>query len=267
MTPDFISSPNYNARNRAIDTIILHYTGMESGQAALDRLCDPGAKVSAHYMIWETGEITQLVDERHRAWHAGLGSWQGDSDLNTCSIGIEIINGGHNFPLETGELPPYPDLQIKAVIALCQSILTRHSIAASRIIGHSDMAPARKEDPGEHFPWAQLAKAGIGLWPDESAALVSENEAAELPDDALSIGQSHSMIRPLKSRLRTIGYALADGGVYDKELAAVLLAFQRHWAPEYLTGYPCRESLKRIEALSKSVPNFKHQPNFRQQEG
>ena len=149
-------SPNCNARKAGIDMLILHYTGMESGHAALERMQDAGAEVSAHYMVWEDGRISQLVDEACRAWHAGVGNWQGDTDLNSCSIGIEIVNGGHNVPLADGSLPPYPDAQIEVVIDLCKDIVARHDIPPARIIGHSDIAPMRKEDPGEHFPWEVL---------------------------------------------------------------------------------------------------------------
>ena len=159
-------SPNFDDRKHKVDMLVLHYTGMDSGQAALDHMCNPAAKVSSHYMVWEDGRIDQLVAEDRRAWHAGVSTWQGDDDLNSRSIGIEIVNGGHDFPLPDGSLPPYPMAQIQALIELCQRILASHDIPDSRIVGHSDIAPARKQDPGEHFPWERLARAGIGLWPD-----------------------------------------------------------------------------------------------------
>jgi len=132
---------------------------------ALERLCDPDAKVSAHYLIHEDGRLCQLVDEDNRAWHAGVAEWAGESDINSASIGIEIVNGGHNIPLADGSLPPYPDRQINSVIALSKAVMGRHDIHTKNVLGHSDVAPDRKIDPGEHFPWAGLAAAGIGCWP------------------------------------------------------------------------------------------------------
>ena len=154
-------SPNFNDRALPISMLVLHYTGMENGRVAVGRLCDPEAKVSAHYVVHEEGHIHQLVEEGARAWHAGVGNWRGASDINSASIGIEIVNGGHNFPNEDG-LPPYPNAQINAVIALCHTLIERYHIQPWNIVGHSDIAPDRKEDPGEHFPWAGLAAAGIG---------------------------------------------------------------------------------------------------------
>lgn len=155
-------SPNFNDREDAtpIDMLVLHYTGMQTGQEALDRMCDPAAEVSAHYMIEEDGRIFQLVEEHKRAWHAGISYWRGHTNINSRSIGIEIVNPGHEWGYH-----PFPEIQIKSVINLCKNILKRHAIEAQNIVGHSDIAPARKEDPGELFPWELLAKNGIGQWP------------------------------------------------------------------------------------------------------
>lgn len=155
-------SPNYNARRSGFDRphyIIVHYTGMESGAAALTRLCHPAAEVSAHYMIEEDGQIIHLVDETMRAWHAGKSLWNGIEDMNSASIGIELVNGGHDF-LVNGQLPPYPDEQIQSLITLCIQIMQRWNIPIENILGHSDIAPGRKRDPGEHFPWPAV-RAGI----------------------------------------------------------------------------------------------------------
>ncbi|MEM7640889.1 MAG: N-acetylmuramoyl-L-alanine amidase, partial [Pseudomonadota bacterium] len=149
-------SPNFNDRKHPVDMLVFHYTGMETGQQALDRMCDPSAEVSAHYMIWEDGRVVQLVGEDKRAWHAGVSSWQGDQDLNSRSIGIETVNGGHDWPLAGNVLPPYPTAQIDALIELSSGILERWDIPFNRIVGHSDIAHARKDDPGEHFPWDRL---------------------------------------------------------------------------------------------------------------
>jgi N-acetylmuramoyl-L-alanine amidase len=157
-------SSNFNDRLHPIDMLVLHYTGMNDGPSALARMREETEpRVSAHYMVEEDGTVFTLVPEEKRAWQAGRSWWRGDEDLNSRSIGIEIVNGGHDFGL-----PPYPDAQIEAVMELCQGILARWPIPATRVVAHSDIAPDRKEDPGEHFPWKRLAEAGIGIWPPKS---------------------------------------------------------------------------------------------------
>jgi N-acetylmuramoyl-L-alanine amidase len=195
-------SPNHDDRHdRAIDMLVLHYTGMQGAEAALDRLCDPAAKVSAHYLIDEDGTVHALVAEDRRAWHAGVSCWAGETDINACSIGIELVNPGHEFGYR-----PFPQAQIAALIELCRGILSRHPIPPARVLGHSDVAPARKDDPGELFPWARLADAGIGLWPD--------TRAGDLDADALA----------------RFGY---DPNAPREKL---ITAFQRHFRPARLTG-------------------------------
>ena len=242
-------SPNFNARKAGIDMLILHYTGMESGQAALERMQDAGAEVSAHYMVWEDGRINQLVDEVCRAWHAGVGNWQGDTDLNSCSIGIEIVNGGHNVPLADGSLPPYPGVQIEAVVHLCKDIVARHDIPPARVIGHSDIAPMRKEDPGEHFPWDQLGRHGIGLWPDAPEG--------ERPLDMIGRGLGRDdrggAVSRLQEMLGQIGYGLEENGAYGPQTEAAVRAFQRHWVPARLTGQADLETLRRMMAVIADV--------------
>jgi len=158
---DFIDapSPNFDARRAPPDMLVLHYTGMQTGEAALARLRDPDAKVSSHYLVEEDGRIFRLVPEERRAWHAGRGVWQGEDDCNAASIGIEIVNPGHAFGYRG-----FPEAQVAALIALIGDIRSRWSIPDNRIIAHSDLAPDRKEDPGELFPWKRLAEAGHGLW-------------------------------------------------------------------------------------------------------
>ena len=210
-------STNFNDRKLPISLIILHYTGMETGAAALERMCDPGAEVSAHYMVEESGRILQLVDDEKRAWHAGLSFWQGERDINSASIGIEIVNGGHDFGL-----PDYPDAQIRAVIVLVQALMRLHGLSADRVIGHSDIAPARKADPGEHFPWPVLAGAGcaVALTPrdgavDPEAALAQIGYDPEVSmDDAVTAFQRRH--RP--SRI---------DGLLDGETRALLAAAMR----------------------------------------
>src|SRR6266404_7862501 len=160
---DVIPSANHGERSkgRQPDMIVLHYTGMPDVEGALARLCTAGSEVSAHYVVMEDGHIVQCVPEARRAWHAGAASWAGETDINSCSIGIEIANPGHDHGY-----PDFPRRQIAAVTALCRSILTRYRIPPHRVLGHSDVAPARKRDPGEKFPWRLLAGSGIGLWVD-----------------------------------------------------------------------------------------------------
>src|ERR1035438_2816744 len=150
-------SPNFDARTAPPDMIVLHYTGMPTGAEALARLRDPLAKVSAHYLVEEDGRIFVMVPEGRRAWHAGVSFWKGQRDLNGVSIGVEVVNPGHEFGYR-----PFPDVQIAAVIGLIADIRTRWSVPDNRILGHSDIAPARKKDPGELFPWDRLARAGQG---------------------------------------------------------------------------------------------------------
>jgi N-acetylmuramoyl-L-alanine amidase len=226
-------SPNFNARQHPLDMLVLHYTGMESAQAALDRLCDPTAEVSAHYVVLEDGGVVALVDEDQRAWHAGRSTWQGDTDLNSRSIGIEIVNGGHDVPLPDGTLPPYPEAQIAGLIALCTDILARHPIPATRIVGHSDIAPARKTDPGEHFPWERLALAGVGLWPP----------FRETPPTA---DLSPEGVAALQADLRAIGYGLEVSGTLDNATALTLRAFQRRFLPDTLSGEPDARTRARV---------------------
>ncbi|WP_084422146.1 N-acetylmuramoyl-L-alanine amidase [Henriciella litoralis] len=214
-------SPNFNERKAPLDMLVLHYTGMETGDAALERMCDEEASVSAHYMIRECGEVVQLVAEDKRAWHAGVSRWQGDEDLNSRSIGIEIVNGGHDWPDDDGALPAYPDAQIDAVIALSKAIIERWSIPQTRIVGHSDIAPARKKDPGEHFPWKRLSEHAIGFWPS-----VVEPSSA-----------------PLAASLMAIGYDVEDGH-------AAICAFQRRWRPSGVTGAPDPDTVNIAAAVA-----------------
>lgn len=244
-------SPNFNDRKASIDMLILHYTGMETGDAALKRMCDASAEVSAHYMIWEDGRISQLVDESKRAWHAGVGSWQGNTDLNSCSIGIEIVNGGHDWPLANGVLLPYPPEQIAAVIALSNAITQRHTIPATRIIGHSDVAPARKADPGEHFPWQQLAKHGLGLWLGPATTPARESDGLPFQIDyGLLLGDTGAPVTRLQADLSAIGYGLAATGIYDTDTQHCVTAFQRHWMPDQLDGPLDLEALETIATLA-----------------
>ena len=218
-------SPNHGPRpdGVGVDFLVLHYTGMRTCAESLARLCDPAAKVSAHYLIDEDGALYSLVDEAMRAWHAGVSHWAGVTDINRCSIGIELQNPGHEF----GYLA-FPGPQMDTLIALIQGILSRHAIPPARVIGHSDIAPSRKQDPGERFDWQRLAAEGIGRWPD----ITNTVEPTRLDDTAA------------RALLSTIGYDP------DTDLSVVLSAFQRHYRPAIFDGRLDSETSILIRALA-----------------
>ncbi len=232
-------SPNFDGRgaDHPVDILLLHYTGMTCAEAALARLCDSTAKVSAHYCIDEDGTCTRLVGEERRAWHAGVSAWAGESDINSRSIGIELVNPGHEFGYR-----PFPEPQMACLIALCRDILDRHPIPPSRVLGHSDVAPLRKQDPGELFDWAGLAAAGIGLWPGEPAA-------AAIPP-----------VAEVQALLRRYGYASPQTGILDQETRAVLVAFQRHFRPRDISGTLDGETVARLRALLTLVDASPQRP-------
>ncbi len=220
-------SPNFDARPMATpaDILLLHYTGMETGAAAVARLCDPDAKVSAHYTVDEDGTIFTHVPEDCRAWHAGLSYWAGAHDINARSIGIEIVNPGHEFGYRS-----FPGVQIEAVIRLAQDVFSRHAIPPERVLGHSDVAPARKQDPGELFPWGELALAGIGLWP-------------QTRKPRLRVGFADG--------LRAFGYGLRPD--MDVPTETVVEAFQRHYRPSRIDGVADKECESILAALLNEI--------------
>jgi N-acetylmuramoyl-L-alanine amidase len=228
-------SPNHDARTTPIDILLLHYTGMRSGAAACKRLCETDAKVSAHYLVYEDGRIDQLVPEARRAWHAGVSSWKGETDINSRSIGIEIVNPGHEFGYRD-----FPEAQIEAVIALCPDVLRRHNIPPDRVLAHSDVAPGRKQDPGERFPWGRLAASGIGLW-------VEPTPIAE--GDALVPTQCGEDITMLQTMLAKFGYAAELTGVYDDKTRDIVSAFQRHFRPARIDGVADRSTIETLRGL------------------
>ena len=232
-------SPNFNERRHRLDMLVLHYTGMADGPSALARLRDPVAQVSAHYMVEEDGQVFALVPEDKRAYQAGKSWWQGDEDLNSRSIGIEIVNGGHAFGL-----PPYPDAQIEVVIELCRGILSRWPIPQNRIVAHSDIAPDRKEDPGERFPWKRLAEAGIGLWPKP------QRPEPWMMHDA-SLGDAGLTVERLQQALAAIGYKIDVSGRFEETTAAVVRAFQRRWRPVRVTGQGDAETITLVAAVAE----------------
>lgn len=234
-------SPNYQPRRdgREPDILLLHYTAMDNAEWAVDRLCDEETGVSCHYLIAENGRITQMVSEGKRAWHAGHSFWAGETDINSSSIGIEIANKGHDMGY-----PDFPDVQMKAVIDLCKDILSRHDIAPRNVLGHSDVAPRRKKDPGEKFDWEQLHKAGIGLWvPPEPIG----------DDKPLSQGDKGDEVMRLQQMLADYGYLSGINGRYSKETVQVVTAFQRHFRPERVDGQADRSTIATLERLLESA--------------
>jgi N-acetylmuramoyl-L-alanine amidase len=227
-------SPNFDARVSPPDMIVLHYTGMPTGEAALERLTDPAAKVSAHYLVEEDGRIFLLVPEARRAWHAGKSVWRGQSDINGLSIGIEIVNPGHEFGYRD-----FPGRQIGAVVDLVADVRSRWTIPNERIVGHSDVAPDRKTDPGERFPWKSLAKAGHGLWV----------EPAPAPGPPLAQGDEGIGVLLLQRGLASLGYGLETSGRFDEATEVTVRAFQRHWLQSRIDGVADGETRARLMAL------------------
>jgi N-acetylmuramoyl-L-alanine amidase len=238
-----IPSPNYGARRgwKRPDMILLHYTGMGDAPSAARWLANPESRVSAHYMIEDDGTVIQMVSEWHRAWHAGASRWAGETDINSVSIGIEIHNHGHEAP---DGLPPYPRAQMEAVAALCRDIAARWSVPPERLLGHSDVAPGRKRDPGEHFDWHWLAEQGLGVW--VPAAPISEEADAAMEDFA-----------EVKAKLARIGYGVTPGPHFDDHTEAVIAAFQRRFRPERVDGRAdasTQETLDRLLAALERWP-------------
>ena len=229
-------SPNREPRPNggAIDILLIHYTGMRSAAAALDRLTDPEAKVSCHYLIDEDGSIYALVPEAERAWLAGVAFWAGERDINSRSIGIELSNPGHEFGYRA-----FPRAQLEALITLSRDILQRHPIPPERVLGHSDVAPARKQDPGELFDWPYLARAGIGLWPFTDEKLQSRPDAR---GDAA-----------FQRDLARFGYGIVVTGEIDQATRLVTIAFQRHFRQHRVDGVADAETRARLEALLTSI--------------
>jgi N-acetylmuramoyl-L-alanine amidase len=256
LTPDsrlaakVFPSPNHGERKNeggegprfaAPDMLILHYTGMPDAGEALQWLCNPVAQVSCHYFVFENGHTLQLVPEARRAWHSGVSSWAGTRDINSASIGIEIANPGH-----PAGMPAYPDAQIAAVAALCADICTRLGIPPQRVLAHSDVAPGRKADPGETFPWRRLAEAGVGLWV----------EPAPIRDGRFfQLGEEGQPIQALQSMFAMFGYDLPITGVFDRRTKDVVEAFQRHWRPEKVDGVADASTITTLRDLMRELPN------------
>ena len=230
------ASPNHDARparpaGAAIDMLILHYTGMPDTDGALARLCDPAAKVSAHYLIDEDGTSYRIISEERRAWHAGVARWAGAADVNGRSIGVELANPGHEWGYR-----PFAEAQMAALVDLARDILARHPIPPRHVLGHADVAPSRRMDPGELFDWRRLAAAGIGLWPRAELAPAAEYGAGEL-----------------QRKLARFGYALAPSGTHDAETTAVVTAFQRHFRQDHIDGVADADTRARLDDLIRQI--------------
>jgi N-acetylmuramoyl-L-alanine amidase len=237
----FLASPNWGERRGRgrPDCLILHYTGMPTGEAALKALTDSASQVSAHYLVWEDGSIDQLVAESDRAWHAGKGCWKGERDLNSASIGVEIVNPGHD-----GGSPPFPEPQIAATIALARDICARWGIPPERVLAHSDVAPARKQDPGEAFPWKRLWRGGVGHW----------TEPAPLSSGLLFTHEEEGpSVRALQTMLALYGYGLEITGTYDRQTRQAVAAFQRHFRPQRVDGEADPSTVATLKALIEGL--------------
>jgi len=237
-----LPSPNFNDRKFVPDMVVLHYTGMETAKAALERMCDPVAEVSAHYCVDEDGTVYSLVAEERRAWHAGVSFWKGERDINSASIGIELVNPGHEFGYRD-----FPVAQIDALTGLLDAIRGRWDIPDHRILGHSDVAPARKTDPGERFPWQSLSEAGHGLWVDPAVP----PEGVMGPP--LDIGDVGPGVFALQGALGKLGYDILPGGPYDEETKAIVTAFQRHWVQTRVDGRADALTRVRLMALLRQI--------------
>jgi len=236
------ASPNHGERRdgQRPTMLVLHYTGMTSEGEALQWLCNPVSQVSAHYFVFEDGRVLQMVPELRRAWHAGHAIWNGETDLNSCSIGIEIANAGH-----PAGLPPYPEAQIRSVIALSKDLVTRWRIPAERVLGHSDIAPGRKLDPGEVFPWDELQREGVGHWVEPAA--VQDGRF-------FSRGDRGMPVEALQAMLAMYGYGLKINGMFDDDTEKVVAAFQRHFRPQRVDGVADASTITTLRDLIARRP-------------
>lgn len=237
------ASPNFEPRKgtAAPDILLLHYTGMQSADAAIEWLARPASRLSSHYVIDTDGTITQMVAEDMRAWHAGVAVWAGETDINSRSIGFEIQNPGH-----ADGYHDFPDPQMDAVIALARDILARHPIPPERVLAHSDVAPDRKIDPGEKFDWARLAVAGVGHWVKSVPATPDD------PGDGRDVRSTR--IAEAQQRLARYGYGVPQNGILDAPTEIVLSAFQRHFRTDRVDGRLDGSTLATLDALLAALP-------------
>ncbi|MCY6379897.1 N-acetylmuramoyl-L-alanine amidase [Hoeflea prorocentri] len=235
------TSANFNERcGGPPDMLLLHYTGMDDAHEALDWLCSPQSEVSAHYFVFENGDVVQMVSEEKRAWHAGVSHWKGEEDNNSRSIGIEIANPGHQ-----GAYPDFPEEQIAAVIRLCRKCVDRWAIAPERVLAHSDIAPQRKQDPGEKFPWRSLFETGIGHWVEPSVATGGR---------FFQMGDAGQPIEALQAMLAMYGYGIEINSIFDERTEAVVRAFQRHFRPSRVDGVADPSTIETLHKLLVALP-------------
>jgi N-acetylmuramoyl-L-alanine amidase len=237
LVTEVVRSDNHGERagGKLPDMIVLHYTGMADSEAALQRLCTPQSEVSAHYFVWEDGRILQCVPEGRRAWHAGDSFWAGETDINSCSIGVEIANPGHDLGY-----PDFPLRQVAATIALCRGIVIRRQIPPARVLAHSDVAPGRKRDPGEKFPWALMHGANVGNWV-EPAPITS--------GPSFQKGDRNQAIERMQAGLAEYGYGIKVTGEFDQATSDVVTAFQRHFRPAKVDGIADSSTLVTLRNL------------------
>ena len=235
-------SPNFGPRREGMkpDMIVLHYTGMETGDGAEAWLCNPESEVSSHYLVHEDGRIVQMVRESDRAWHAGKSSWRGETDINSCSIGIEIVNPGHALGYRD-----FPRKQIEAVTELCRGIIERHGVPPERVLAHSDVALGRKIDPGERFPWRDLFHAGVGHWVAPSPRRGHK---------ALRFGETGDAVEELQSMLALYGYGVDITGQFDRQTEITVQAFQRHFRVRCVDGEADASTLSTLRRLLSALP-------------
>lgn len=239
---EVIASPNHGERRdgRCPDILLLHYTGMDTAQGALDWLVNPLSEVSSHYFVFEDGRIVQLVPETRRAWHSGKSFWKGETDINSASIGIEIANAGH-----PGGLPEFPAAQIEAVRGLCRDIVERWKIPAERVLGHSDVAPVRKVDPGEKFPWGRLAASGVGHWVEPAPVTGGR---------FFQRGDAGPPVEALQAMLALYGYNTPVSGEFCDRTHGDVEAFQRHFRPARVDGIADFSTIDTLHRLLKALP-------------
>ncbi len=241
---NYVPSPNFNERKAGVkpDMLLLHYTATPTNDYALHLLTSPLAGVSSHYLVDGMGRIIQMVPEAERAWHAGEAFWAGESDINSCSIGIEIQNQGYAL----ARLPAYGRAQMEAVTALCVDIVERHGIHPARVLGHSDVAPHRKQDPGAHFDWKGLAKAGVGCFVE-----LDENDVLTMR--AKSVELNAEKVKDIQQKLQRIGYGVEVSSEFDERTGLVIAAFQRHYRPQLVNSVIDHETAMLIDLLVKEI--------------
>jgi N-acetylmuramoyl-L-alanine amidase len=237
----WVASPNVEPRrgNHKPTILLIHYTGMRSAEIARAWLCNPQSRVSCHYLVDEAGRIVQMVDESMRAWHAGLASWKRERDINSASVGIEVQNPGHSMGY-----PDFPEPQVRAVGDLCRDIITRHAIRSELVLGHSDVAPGRKVDPGEKFDWRSMHAMGVGHWV----------EPAHLDEgDGLRVGAEGEAVEALQRSLHDYGYGIGVSGRYDAGTETVVKAFQRHFRQAKIDGNADASTLDTLRRLTAAL--------------